>query len=194
MQSGKDGYQFYTGLLRKVQRVIDGLDSNPTEFQGVRAGGIQVQVAAPTVRNVSLALDVTLSGVTIGVVANNIKAKVSSYINGLDIGEDIILSKYEYIREGEITKKTIEELVLDGVATGLVHKLDDIKRLQFKINRVASMINNLRHKYIVLNQERWRVKLVKISRIYHKQIKKITDNYTNKDILELEELKINNII
>lgn len=108
--------------------------------------------------------------------------------------EDIILSKYEYIREGEITKKTIEELVLDGVATGLVHKLDDIKRLQFKINRVASMINNLRHKYIVLNQERWRVKLVKISRIYHKQIKKITDNYTNKDILELEELKINNII
>lgn len=90
---GKDGYQFYTGLLRRVQRIIDGLDNNLGEFSGVRAAGVQIEVAAPTIRNVAIILDVTLSGLSVGAVSNEIRSKVSNYINSLGIGDDVILSK-----------------------------------------------------------------------------------------------------
>lgn len=92
---GKDGYQFYTGLLRRVQRTIDGLDSNLAEFEGVRAAGVQIEVAAPTVRNVLIIMRITLSGLSVGAVANDIRSRVSNYINTLGLGEDVIISKIE---------------------------------------------------------------------------------------------------
>lgn len=91
--SGKDGYQYFTGLLRRVQRTIDGLDSNLTEFPGIKAGGIQIEVAAPTVRNVQVILTVTLSGLSVGAVSNDIKSEINNYINSLGIGDSIIKEK-----------------------------------------------------------------------------------------------------
>jgi len=90
---GVDPYKFYTGLLRRVQVTVDGLESDQA-FSGIRAAGIQVDVAGPIVQQVLFEIDIVLvEGIAISSIIDDIKNAVSSYVKSLKVSEDIILTE-----------------------------------------------------------------------------------------------------
>jgi len=92
--TGVDGYTYYTGLLQKVQRIVDGFEPNATDFPGQRAVGSAIETLPPLPFQVNLALTViTNAGVNLGDVSNNIKSTIINYIESLDVGAPIVLSQ-----------------------------------------------------------------------------------------------------
>lgn len=91
---GLQGYNYYTGLLKVVQKTIYGDDTDLVSFPGVGAAGVSFQILAPTVTEVSVNLDVTLEeGISITALENEIKSVITGYINNLGVGEDVIIEK-----------------------------------------------------------------------------------------------------
>ena len=91
---GMAGYQFWTGLKRTTQRVVDGYEPDPTNFPGVRASGAQIEVREPQIQRVGLQLKVkTSKGVSLQSISDSIKSAVAGYINSLGLGQDVILSQ-----------------------------------------------------------------------------------------------------
>ena len=87
-------YSFYAGLLSQVQRVIDGDTSDPTNFPGIRAAGINVVAETPVIRRIDVRLSITAaSGVQEADLLPQVQEAVESYINGLGIGENVIISE-----------------------------------------------------------------------------------------------------
>ena len=90
---GTDGYLFYTGLLRRVQRTVDGFEPDQVTFPERRAVGSLVETLPPLVKNVTVVLTVTTNeGAILQDVSSNIQAVIVDYVNGLGVGQDVILS------------------------------------------------------------------------------------------------------
>ncbi len=90
---GTDGYLFYTGLLRRTQRTIDGFAPDPATYAERRAVGSRIEILPPLIKNISIVVTVTTKeGSTIQDISDNIKSAVIDYVNGLGVGEDVILS------------------------------------------------------------------------------------------------------
>jgi uncharacterized phage protein gp47/JayE len=87
-------YRYYTGLIAEVQRVIDGDEADPIRVPGVRAAGIQVQVKAPQTvfQSITGAISVA-EGFDPAAVADEVSSALQAYINGLDIGDDVIVAE-----------------------------------------------------------------------------------------------------
>ena len=91
---GIDGYLYYTGLLRRVQRIVDGYEPDSRTYPGRRAIGGVIEILPPLIKDLSIAVDVTTNeGVNLGDISNNIKSVIINYIQGLGVGEDVILSE-----------------------------------------------------------------------------------------------------
>jgi len=91
--SGIDGYQYYTGLLRKVQRIVDGFEPDPASFPGRKAVGSAIEILPPLPVRVSVSLDVTTQdGVNLSEISDEIVSAVINYVSDLGVGEDVILS------------------------------------------------------------------------------------------------------
>jgi uncharacterized phage protein gp47/JayE len=91
---GIDGYTYYTGLLQKVQRIVDGFEPDATDYPGQRAVGSAIETLPPLPYQVNLALTViTNAGVNLGDVSNNIKSTIINYVEGLNVGAPIVLSQ-----------------------------------------------------------------------------------------------------
>jgi len=91
---GVDGYLYYTGLLRRVQRIVDGYEPDAENFPGRRSVGGLIETLPPLIRRVSITVNVTTGdGVNLGDISNNIKSTVINYVGGLGVGEDVILSE-----------------------------------------------------------------------------------------------------
>lgn len=84
-------YTYYTGLVSEVQKVIDGDTTDRATYPGYRAGGINAKVKPP--QNVAQTL---LANITVKDGYNQVttivlvKAAISTYINGLSVGDDVI--------------------------------------------------------------------------------------------------------
>jgi hypothetical protein len=92
--TGVDGYLYYTGLMRTVQRTIDGYEPDQTTFPGRRAVGSAIEVLPSLIKRISISLAITTKeGVNLTDVTNEIKSSIISYISGLGVGEDVILSE-----------------------------------------------------------------------------------------------------
>jgi len=92
--TGVDGYLYYTGLMRTVQRTIDGYEPDQTNFPGRRAVGSAIEVLPSLIKKITIALAVTTKdGVNLNDVSNEIKSAVITYVSGLGVGEDVILSE-----------------------------------------------------------------------------------------------------
>jgi uncharacterized phage protein gp47/JayE len=90
---GVDAYRYFTGLAQLTQWTVDGKLSDQTNYPGQRAAGVQVEVLDPVTKPISVALNVTTNeGVTLSSIANDVKSAVSSYINSLPVGGDVIIS------------------------------------------------------------------------------------------------------
>ena len=91
--TGVDGYLYYTGLLRKVQRIIDGYEPDPINFSGRKAVGSLIEVLPPLPRRVTVAIDVTTQdGINLSEISDEITSVIINYIFDLGVGEDVILS------------------------------------------------------------------------------------------------------
>ena len=87
-------YSHYTGLIAEVQAVIDGLLNDRINFPGFRAAGALCQVRAPTI--IVQPWDVTITtlpGYDRAVVRALVRVVLASYVQGLSIGDDIIVSE-----------------------------------------------------------------------------------------------------
>jgi uncharacterized phage protein gp47/JayE len=90
---GTDGYLFYTGLLRRVQRAVDGYAPDSINFPERRAIGSRIETLPPLIKNIAIVLTVTTNqGSTIQDITNNVKSAVIDYVNSLGVGQDVILS------------------------------------------------------------------------------------------------------
>jgi hypothetical protein len=92
--TGVDAYQYYTELIAESHKVLDGSAENPIDYPGVRAAGSRVEVLAPLIKSVYLTLDITpREGVTISSIKAPVRSVVSSYINGLGVGREVVKSE-----------------------------------------------------------------------------------------------------
>jgi uncharacterized phage protein gp47/JayE len=91
--SGIDGYLYYTGLLRKVQRTIDGFEPDPSNFPGRRAVGSLIEILPPLPVRISIAIEVTTrDGINLSEISDEITSSIINYVSNLGVGEDVILS------------------------------------------------------------------------------------------------------
>ena len=91
--TGVDGYLYYTGLLRKVQRIIDGFEPDAVNFPGRKAVGSLIETLPPLPRRVTIAIDVTTEdGINLSEISDEITSAIINYVSDLGVGEDVILS------------------------------------------------------------------------------------------------------
>ena len=91
---GMSGYQFWIGLKRKAQRVVDGYEPDTVTFPGTRASGVQIEVREPQIQRVSLQFKIkTTKGVSLQALTDTIKSAITGYINSLGLGQDVVLSE-----------------------------------------------------------------------------------------------------
>jgi hypothetical protein len=94
IRTGVDGYLYYTGLLRTVQRIVDGFEPDENTYSGRKAIGGIVEILPPIIKKVYINLDITTNeGVNIDKINSDIKSTVINYVNNLGIGKDVILSE-----------------------------------------------------------------------------------------------------
>jgi len=90
---GVDGYLYYTGLMRTIQRTIDGFEPDEETFPGRRAVGGLIEALPPLQQKVTITIRVTTNnGVNINDITNQIKSTIITYIDSLGVGKDVILS------------------------------------------------------------------------------------------------------
>jgi len=91
---GLQAYNQYTGLIELVNKTIYGDDTDLVAFPGVGAAGVQFEPLASLVKEVAVALNVTLAeGVSLSNLENAIKSQVINYVNNLGIGKDVVLEE-----------------------------------------------------------------------------------------------------
>ena len=91
---GVSGYNYWTGLKRKVQRVVDAYAPDTAQFPGVGAAGVFIEVREPSVQRVKIAMKVkTSKGVSLQSLSDTIKSAIAGYINSLGLGEDVVMSE-----------------------------------------------------------------------------------------------------
>lgn len=87
-------YGYYTGFLAAVQKQIDGDPNDEANFPPWVAAGVVVRVKPPVpVWMVVEATIVAEDGYDRPTLATNVKAAISAYINGLNVGDDVIFSE-----------------------------------------------------------------------------------------------------
>jgi len=87
-------YTYFTGLIRFVQRNVDGDETDRTNFPGWRAAGILVRVLPPTIRQLSVVAKISpVEGSDLTTIIAEAKAAVSDYINNLGISGDVVLNE-----------------------------------------------------------------------------------------------------
>jgi hypothetical protein len=88
------GYNYYTGILKLAHKTIYGDDADSVTFPGIGAAGIQFRILPPQIRDIRVSLQLTLGrGINLSQVEDAIKSEIITYINNLDIGEDVILEE-----------------------------------------------------------------------------------------------------
>ena len=92
--TGIDGYTYYTGLMRTVQRIVDGFEPDSITYPGRRAVGGFIEPLPPLIKRITMTLQVTTNeGVNLNEVTNDIKSGIINYVNQLGVGEDAILAE-----------------------------------------------------------------------------------------------------
>lgn len=86
-------YTYYTGLIALAQKIVDGDPSDPVDYPGVRAAGIQVIVQTPTIVTIFVNATLTIAdGYDAGTVRAAAVQSILGYVNGLGISNEVFVS------------------------------------------------------------------------------------------------------
>ncbi len=88
-------YDHYTGLIREVQVKVNGSAKDPQTYPGINSAGIKTLVTYPRSRAIDpirLAIQVR-AGFDEARVALDVESAIVQYLNGLTIGEDVIVAE-----------------------------------------------------------------------------------------------------
>lgn len=83
-------------LKTEVEKVINGDLTDPDDYPGYRAAGIQVRVLGPTVQTVNVTADIKILNTSLSdptTLKSLVQTAIETYINTLRIGEDVIVSE-----------------------------------------------------------------------------------------------------
>lgn len=84
-------YEYWTGLIREAQRLIDGDPEDPVDTTSWKAGGVVIRVRTPVVRWMLVAATVVVrDGFSRDVAREAVEVAISDYINSLNVGDDVI--------------------------------------------------------------------------------------------------------
>lgn len=87
-------YNYYTGLVAIAQKVINGDKNDPVNYPGIVSAGVIIHVGTPVIRPITIVMSISVeNGFVESEVRDQVKVFVESYINGLFIGQNVILSK-----------------------------------------------------------------------------------------------------
>lgn len=93
LSNGLRAYSYYTGLIKLVHSTIYGDEQDLVSFPGVGAAGIKFKILAPTVQEVSFAINIRLAeGISLSSVENEVKTQVIAYVDGLGVAAPVILA------------------------------------------------------------------------------------------------------
>ena len=93
VSTGTDGYAHSIGLIGESNRVLYGDESDPVTYPGVVAAGANVNLSGPVVRRIEVALVLRIrQGASKNTVFDAVRSAVTSFINGLGVGENIAIS------------------------------------------------------------------------------------------------------
>lgn len=91
---GVDGYKYFTELISEAHRVLDGLPSNVIAYPGVRAAGTLIEVSAPLIKSIQIALSIeSRDGISLNSIKNPVKSSITAYVNSLGVGKEVVISE-----------------------------------------------------------------------------------------------------
>ena len=80
--------------MQKVQWTVDGLDSDPINYPGLKAAGVQIEVLPPIVNALTLKVRLIIQEENNRLYIQDKAADlISDYINGLGVGQDVVLNE-----------------------------------------------------------------------------------------------------
>jgi phage-related baseplate assembly protein len=88
-------YSYYTGLLKQVQTVLNGVEHNPAVYPGISSAGVKVLATFPrpkTIYDIRASIQVR-EGYEETEIAPLVMAAINKYLTDLKVGDDIILSE-----------------------------------------------------------------------------------------------------
>jgi uncharacterized phage protein gp47/JayE len=92
--TGTDGYKIFGGLIREAQRTLDGVPTSISRYPGIKSTGTDVSVLPPIPRSIAITFRVgAREGISINTIATIIRSSITSFISGLGLGQDVILSE-----------------------------------------------------------------------------------------------------
>lgn len=87
-------YTYYTGLVQEAQKVVNGDKNNSVDYPGYSAAGIIVHIDTPTIRQITVVLSISVEvGFDETELYDDVQIIVENYIDGLKIGDNVILAK-----------------------------------------------------------------------------------------------------
>lgn len=87
-------YSYYINLVKSVQRLLEGDETDEVNFPGVKAAGIFLTVEAPAIRRINIRLSLSAKpGYTEGDLYDTVRTAVEQYITSLKLGADVIVSE-----------------------------------------------------------------------------------------------------
>lgn len=91
---GADGYRYSTGLIREVNKVAYGVESDPATYPGIVAAGALVNISGPNVRRIQVALAIRIAANTVSEqdIINRVQSVVASAINQTGVGQSVDIS------------------------------------------------------------------------------------------------------
>jgi uncharacterized phage protein gp47/JayE len=87
-------YSYYTGLMALAQKVLNGDPSDAVTYPGYIAGGVIIYVDTPVIRQIDIVASISVDvGYDETAVRSSVKTTIENFIDGLAIGDNVILSK-----------------------------------------------------------------------------------------------------
>ncbi|MHA2068697.1 MAG: hypothetical protein ACXABY_30405, partial [Candidatus Thorarchaeota archaeon] len=87
-------YTYFTGLVQLAQRVVNGDKDDSVGFPGFVAAGIIVHVDNPVIRQITMIMSISVEvGFDETEKRSDVQLVVENYIDGLRIGENVILAR-----------------------------------------------------------------------------------------------------
>lgn len=127
---GVDGYKHFTGLLREAQWKIDGKLDDQTNYPGVRAAGVQIEVLEPVIVPVFVSLTITSSaGSSVSILSNEIKSSIATHINKLAVGNDVTISDLIVVVKRVTGVSDVVITSLNGYETNLLISDNQLARI-----------------------------------------------------------------